>query len=428
MAAEKLRVVVCTDISTLTANTGEPDDTESMVRFLLYSCEWDVEGLIATSTLCDNLCHPDYIRTMIGYYDQVRPNLLLHDSRYPTAQSLLDMVKGGQNDRNTIGAGHDTEGSDWIISVIDKPDTRPVWIIFWGGGRELAQALYKVQQTRSAADFATFKSKIRVYAIGDQDNTCQYMKINYPDMFYITNMAGMRGMYRDGDTSLCTPDWVTTNILTGHGALAAAYPLYNGGDPWGEVHGIKEGDTPSFLYLMPTGLGDPVHPTWGCWGGRMLGTGPQYIETNAKDTVGADTSERATIYRWRPAYQADFQARLDWCVQPYAGANHAPKAFVAGALQRTVAQGAPIQLDAEGSTDPDGNALSYNWSVYKEAGTYTGNITIINSDKHHAKFRAPDVTSLQTIHVILAVTDNGTPALCSYKRVIITVDPGLPHA
>jgi hypothetical protein len=46
----------------------------------------------------------------------------------------------------------------------------------------------------------------------------------------------------------------------------------------------------------------------------------------------------------------------------------------------------------------------------------------------HAKFRAPDVTSLQTIHIILTVTDNGTPALCSYKRVIITVDPSLPHA
>lgn len=38
----KERIIVLTDIS------NEPDDEESMVRFLVYSNEYDVEGLIAT--------------------------------------------------------------------------------------------------------------------------------------------------------------------------------------------------------------------------------------------------------------------------------------------------------------------------------------------------------------------------------------------
>ena len=38
------RVVVLTDI------TNEPDDEQSMVRLLVYSNEFDIEGLIATSS------------------------------------------------------------------------------------------------------------------------------------------------------------------------------------------------------------------------------------------------------------------------------------------------------------------------------------------------------------------------------------------
>jgi hypothetical protein len=42
---DKPRVFVLTDIS------NEPDDEESMVRFLVYANEYDVEGFVATTSL-----------------------------------------------------------------------------------------------------------------------------------------------------------------------------------------------------------------------------------------------------------------------------------------------------------------------------------------------------------------------------------------
>jgi hypothetical protein len=41
---DRHRVIVLTDIE------NEPDDAQSMVRFLLYSNHYDVEGLIATTS------------------------------------------------------------------------------------------------------------------------------------------------------------------------------------------------------------------------------------------------------------------------------------------------------------------------------------------------------------------------------------------
>jgi hypothetical protein len=48
-----------------------------------------------------------------------------------------------------IGEGKDTEGSEWIIKVVDKHNPRPVWVAIWGGSADLAQALWKVRATRT---------------------------------------------------------------------------------------------------------------------------------------------------------------------------------------------------------------------------------------------------------------------------------------
>ncbi len=86
--AAKPRVIVLTDIS------NEPDDEESLVRFLVYSNEYDVEGIVATTSvwLRDKI-RPDIIRETIQAYAQVRPNLLLHAPGFPSADQLLSVVK-----------------------------------------------------------------------------------------------------------------------------------------------------------------------------------------------------------------------------------------------------------------------------------------------------------------------------------------------
>ena len=208
-----------------------------------------------------------------------------------------------------------------------------------------------------------------------------------------------------------------------------------------------EGDTPSFLNLVTNGLNDPEHPDWGGWGGRYELYTPRMRKwfaepetrafwTDAEDEVlGVDgnwhTSNHATIWRWREAYQNDFAARMDWTVKPRAEANHPPVARLAHADQLDAKAGARVSLSAEGSSDPDGNALSYLWFYYPEPGTLsvaTGRsgapVTIDKAGERDASFEVPkSFPKPGTMHVILAVTDNGTPALTRYRRVIVTVAP-----
>src|SRR6478736_1041736 len=66
----KPRVIVLTDIE------NEPDDAMSMVRFLTYSNQWDVEGLVATTSIHQKNKVAAYrIREILEAYGKVRDNL-----------------------------------------------------------------------------------------------------------------------------------------------------------------------------------------------------------------------------------------------------------------------------------------------------------------------------------------------------------------
>src|SRR5215471_13140003 len=90
----------------------------------------------------------------------------------------------------------------------------------------------------------------------------------------------------------------------------------------------RRGDTMSFLYLVPTGMNDPMQPTWGSWGGRYGlnekdAPRPHYW-ANQKDQWEGTTHRDNTLKRWAVHLQNDFRARLNWCVAPVAKANHPP--------------------------------------------------------------------------------------------------------
>jgi hypothetical protein len=237
-------------------------------------------------------------------------------------------------------------------------------------------------------------------------------------------------MYLGGDLSLVSRQWMETNIRQGHGPLGALYPPQTWTAP-NPYSAIKEGDTPSWLYFLSHGLNDPEHPEWGGWGGRYV-RGKDGRLVYAFDTVGDVTDARATVWRWRPAFQADFQARLDWDVaDAYAKANHTPVAALNGERSRRVVElrarpGETVRLSAEGSRDPDGNSLRMRWFVYPEAGTFRGEIRLSTADGLATQFAAPDVAEPQTVHVILEVRDDGTPNLFAYRRAVVTVQPRDP--
>ena len=416
-AAEKPRVVVMTDIG------GDPDDRQSMVRFMLYTCDFDVEGM------CTGFGHghykttrPELIREIVDAYGRVLPNLRKHRSDYPSHESLLKLIKDGHNgDPHKVGPGMDSQASDWIIKVLDEDDPRPVWFSIWGGPRELAQAIWKVSQTRSAEQLAAFKRKIRVHSIADQDRTAGWVKQNHPDVFWLYSRVLFRGIWKEGDQEIVSPAWLDKHVRTGHGPLGPVYPAKAAGKT-----GVKEGDTPSYFYVLPDGLSDPEHPEWGNWGGRFQrsGHGNEYIP--AEDRMRERFDMLYTIHRWRRAYQNSFEARMDWCVKPYDRCNHEPAAVCNGdkskkVLTVNVDPGQDVTLSASGSSDPDDDKLSYKWRVYQEAGSYWADAPIRGNNSVRAVVTVPKNASGRTIHVILEVVDSGKPPLTAYRRVILNV-------
>lgn len=450
-AAERPRVVVLTDIE------NEPDDAESMVRFLAYSNQWDVEGLVATTSVHQREKTAAWrIREIVSAYGNVRDNLLKHEPGFPETDYLLSMIKEGRPafGMASVGEGKDSPGSEVIIQAADREDARPLWVLVWGGPNCLAQALWKILGTRSPADVDKFVSKLRVYTISDQDDSGPWIRKTFPKLFYIASpgvhaggayhyatwsgISGdkFHGRFAGADFSLVDNPWLEKQIRS-KGPLGAQYPA---------AKFLMEGDTPSFLYLINNGLGSSEHPDWGSWGGRYEFYTPrtrkwfQEPETrpfwsDAEDEVlGVDgnwyTTNKATIWRWRQAYQNDFAARMDWTVKPFAEANHPPVAKLNHPSQLSTKSGERVSLSAQGSSDPDGNALSYEWFYYGEPGSLavsngrTGApLKIEDANQVNAWFVAPKVSKPETLHVILAVTDQGVPPLTRYQRVIVTIYP-----
>ena len=454
-APTKPRVLVLTDIE------NEPDDAMSMVRFLVYANQFDVEGLVATTSIHQQKKTAAWrLREIVDAYDKVRDNLERHESGFPTAAALRALIVEGRPEYGmaAVGKGHDSAGSELLIKAVDRADTRPLWVPVWGGPNVLAQALWKVRETRSRAELDKFVAKLRVYTISDQDDSGPWIRQNFPTLFYIASpgfhgggayhfatwsgISGdkFHGRFAGADFAIVDNPWLDEHIRA-KGPLGAQYP---------QVKFLMEGDTPSFLGLIDNGLNAPEHPDWGGWGGRyefytprmrkwFENPEPRPFWTDAEDEVmGNDgswhTSNKATIWRWRSAYQNDFAARMDWTTKPYEQANHPPAASLAHSAELSATPGARVSLSAEGSSDPDGDPLSFHWFYYPEAGAFsvqsgrTGTfIDIQGANTKQASFVVPtNAFKPGTLHVILAVTDQGKPALTRYRRVIINVS-GTPE-
>jgi hypothetical protein len=447
MDERKPRLLVLTDIG------GDPDDQQSLVRLLVYANEFHIEGVIPEfwrgkehgRRLSGPQQQMELVTRVIDAYGAVRENLACHAAGYPSAGRLRGIVKRGMVDvpcsidgatgdaDEIIGEGKDTEGSEWIIRCVDRDDPRPVNIAVWGGPADLAQALWRVHRERSDEQVRRFVSIIRVHAIGDQDVTGPWIRKTFPKLFYILDhgidgnkmMSVYRGMFLGGDESLTSREWVLRHVRQDHGPLGACYPLetWTGPNP----HGcLKEGDTPSWLYFLPAGLNDPARPEWGSWGGRFRRVGKGNMFRDATDTVGGTTHARVTVWRWRPYFQADFQARMDWCVAPFETGNHRPRAVVDfdetdAVLERQAQPGDLVAIDASASTDPDGGRLSFRWWIYREAGTYGGLVTVRGDAEARVAVQVPRDAAGREIHLILSVTDDGDPPLTAFRRVIVRV-------
>jgi Cellulose-binding Sde182, nucleoside hydrolase-like domain/Cellulose-binding protein Sde0182, C-terminal domain len=463
------RVAIISDIG------NEPDDQMSFVRLLLYSNELDLEAMIATtSTWQKTATHPETMHGIVQAYRQVRPNLLLHAQGWPSADELDRHIFAGQAAYGmaATGKGKASAGSEALMKALERDDPRPLWICLWGGANTLAQALMDLRASHSSTEMERLISRLRVSSISDQDDAGPWIRREFPTLFYVVKPSPPNGEeyyqatwtgisgdlyyrnYGGADTSLVTNEWLETNIRV-KGPMGKWYPRFLF---------IMEGDTPSYLGLIDNGLNAYRRPDWGGWGGRYVHRQP-YGETHAIWSQGGDEfsratsqdrvvgidglehiSDQATIWRWREAYQNDFAARMDWTIKDFAHANHNPELVVNGRggtspIELTAAAKQTVAVDAAGSEDPDGDTLHYHWWVYEEAGlagTHGADVTINGANSTHAQvtIKSPCRPAWLPLlpckgegvaHIILEVTDDGTPRLTSYRRVILQVQAPLPQ-
>jgi hypothetical protein len=421
--AERLRLIIETDAG------GDPDDEQSLVRFLLYTCEWDVEGIIANRPKArpgENL-NPartglDIVRRLVRAYGDCHPNLVQHDPRYPKPEVLL---------ARTVAGYDETDGAvKLLLRAVDSPDPRPLWYSDWGtdhgaATNNLKRALDLVWRERGPDGYARFKNKLR---LASYDKFGEHTRREPPWKFWVSTFqpewGGKRWYHRFSALTATAGGFdLQRHVLTGHGPLGALYPTNT-------THWQKEGDTMTFLYLVPTGMNDPQQPAWGSWAGRY---GPRrddfpdlpYYWANQEDDWQGTLHRDNTLRRWAAALQNDFRARLDWCVKSFRDANHPPqvrlRGFPDGEIVRVQPHtGESLMLDAGESSDPDAQPLNFDWFAYPEAGTYRGRVALESARSPRVVVNVPTDAAGRTIHLLVAATDTGQPPLTRYRRIVLT--------
>ncbi|PIA92869.1 hypothetical protein CB0940_05190 [Cercospora beticola] len=464
---KKPQIFVLTDI------TNEPDDSMSLVRLLLHSDQYNITGIVATTSYwLNSTVRPEAILNTTNVWDQVLDKLNLHsDGEFPTKAYLESIVKAGHPVYGTDVFKEKTlsEGAKHLIDVVDDlPKDEILHVGGWGGVQTLAEALKYVRSTRKPQQTDEFVSKLRLYTISDQDNAGPWIRINFPRLHYIASIHGFN-VYQEAtwtgfsggvgsDTSLTNQEYSTKNFQIG--PLGPYYP---------DIRYSMEGDTPTFLHTMVNGIngGPEDHPEWGGWGGRydLVDPSRQTLQyANTEDTVlGIDnkthTTTQATIWRWRQAYQDEMSARVQWTIQSnYSSGSHPPVVSVNNScgsnhISYTVSPLETVTLSGASTYDPDeglsghSNGLEYSWWQYKEpsATMDTGvqhiptlNFTLSEGGKV-ASVQMPSAEeacipvqadanvglgiqkTCQQYHVIFEVRGSGEPPIRRYKRVILKV-------
>lgn len=436
----KPRLVVLTDIA---PGDLEPDDMESMVRLMAYADQYEIEALITTTGWnCDP--YPaewaDSLYRVVEAYGRDVRKLMRRSAQkrfmpldkeqgkqaigyWPSAEYLRSRIAMGsqRSGIKVIGDDNDTPGSNLIIRLADEDDPRPLWITCWGGGNTLAQAIWRVKKERTAEELKKFLHKLRVFTITDQDmvyamrmdraySSHQWLRNEFPDdlMFIWDESAWLT------QCELGSKGWqqYATNIQ-GKGHLGKAYPTYK----WG-----VEGDTPSFLNIMPNGLHDADHPEqigWaGCFSRNMCPDSVTIAWTNwQKPQKDISRSYEEKFY---PDIVNDFIARMQWADR--GKGNHNPVVIVNGnhSLAPISIKANPrerITLDASESYDPDGDRLSFSWWIQEDISSNTD----IDLEPQGAKatITMPRNMQMGKTHIVCEVRDGNTLPLVAYRRIII---------
>jgi len=245
LAGHRHRVLVSTDIG-----GTDPDDFQSMVHFLVYADSFDIEGLVSSPY---GPGRKEHILEVIDCYEKDYANLKTYSDQYPTPDALRAITKQGETERAPYaGVRRSTQGSQWIVECARRDDSRPLYVLIWGGIEDLSQALH---------DAPDILPKLRVYWIGGPNkkwgpDTFQYLVTHHPKLWIIESNATYRGLFTGGNQS---GQWgneaFVSKHIAGKGSLGDFFVS--------KKADIKMGDTPSVGWLLKGTPGDPSQPGWG---------------------------------------------------------------------------------------------------------------------------------------------------------------------
>jgi hypothetical protein len=259
--------------------TADPelDDNNSLIRFLLYSSDYNIEGLIYASSQfhwkgdgkgtkwfvpgreyarfgldkcpCESWrwsSDEKFIQDAVDAYEKVYPNLKVHNANYPRPEDLKSKIRYG-NIEFDGDFSKDTPGSELIKSLIldDKPGK--LFITAWGGQSTIARALKSIQdQYEYTTQWETIRTqifrKVVLLPSGDQDDTyAKYIKPMWGAIEYRQFTGGPNYGYgaqlraKPEDVPLLTPSWMKANVLD-RGPLGSIYRV------WGDGKQMVKGD------------------------------------------------------------------------------------------------------------------------------------------------------------------------------------------
>ena len=266
--------------------TADPelDDNNSLIRFLLYSSDVQIEGLIYASSQfhwkgdgkgtkwfvpgreyarfgldkcpCESWRWAEdekFIHDVVSAYEKVYPNLKIHNANYPTPNDLKSKIRYG-NIEFDGDISKDSPGSELIKSLIldDKPGK--LFITAWGGHSTIARALKSIQDqyefsTQWEAIQAKVYRKVVLLPSGDQDDMyAMYIKPNWKGIEYRRFSDGPNYGYgaqlraKPEDAPFLTPAWMKENV-TDHGPLGSLYRV------WGDGKQMVKGDIMDYFGL-----------------------------------------------------------------------------------------------------------------------------------------------------------------------------------
>jgi len=523
----KPRVVITAD--------PELDDNNTLIRAILYSSDFQIEGLVYASSSFHwkgdgkgttqyipgreytrlGLCpctswrwasDEHFIDNIVDAYARIYANLKVHNPNYPSPAELKSKIKWG----NVAFEGDyskDTEGSNLIKSLLLDDQPGPLYVTAQGGQSTIARALKSIHdQYANTPQWEAIRDKVSLKLIiipsGDQDGTyARYIQPNWPEVTERQLSTMDFGYFvRNGlapeDQVYVSAAWTRENISS-RAPLGAMYRVWGDGKqmvkgdrtdyfglsgytadqlrnmgymvwmpPQERGSFIGEGDTPTFLNLLDNGLRAYENRHWSGWGGSSrssnvpaLGLGGAQVTPASPDDPGVaiglahagstanenfktatapagppaggpgdsglqpiSATNAAANARFFAAAENDFATRLKWSVTPkFTDANHEPKIRIKGPSEVPVRPGSTVRLEGE-VPDPDHNAVKVTWWQDNAAGTYPGDVRFSDQAALRTTFRVPnDAQPGHTIHVILEATDNGTPPLTRYQRLIVRI-------